>query len=121
MKTNQRKAIPSNPLLKRKTSKLTLKFIVAIMTIISLSISGCASTSFPVLGIRPDHEGFTPSDDAKTWCTLAQAPNLQCEQYRNYHEYATNLSGSYRSRATLNEWALYFAGLIGFSGLTASA
>lgn len=44
-----------------------------------------------------------------------------CELYRSYHEFAENLSASYRSRATLNEWGLYFAGLVAWSGLTASA
>jgi hypothetical protein len=44
-----------------------------------------------------------------------------CTQYYNYLEYARSLSGAYRSRATLNEWGLYFAGLVGLSGLTATA
>lgn len=94
----------------------------AVICVLSLFFSSCATTTFPVLGIRPDHEAFAPSDEAKTWCSPAPSTiKPQCEKYRTYHEYATNLSGSYRSRATLNEWALYFAGLVGLSGLTASA
>ncbi|GEM_PF-2861466 len=100
-----------------------IKTLFASISILSLFLCSCATTSFPVLGIRPDHEAFVPSDETTTWCNSAPSSQLksQCTVYRTYHEYAANLSGSYRSRATLNEWALYFAGLVGLSGLTTSA
>ena len=96
------------------------------------SMTGCATTSFPVMGIRPDYPNLSPSPEVVEWCKnavraeLPKAPTapdktLSCTMYRNYHEYANQLSTSYRSRATLNEWGLYFAGLVGLSGLTATA
>jgi hypothetical protein len=86
------------------------------------SMTGCATTSFPVMGIRPDYPNLSPSPEVVEWCkSLADGAKPSCLMYRNYHEYANTLSASYRSRATLNEWALYFAGLVGLSGLTATA
>ena len=75
------------------------------------------------MGIRPDYPNLSPSPEAFVeWCkSLADGAKPSCLMYRNYHEYANTLSASYRSRATLNEWALYFAGLVGLSGLTATA
>jgi hypothetical protein len=92
-------------------------------------MTGCATTSFPVMGIRPNYPKLSPSPEAVEWCkpesdaktAALDAKTLSCTMYRNYHEYANQLAESYRSRATLNEWGLYFAGLVGLSGLSATA
>jgi hypothetical protein len=103
------------------TKLYTSNYLLVIVCLMSTSLCSCAATSFPVLGIRPDHPQFAPSNDARAWCGTEGAKVDACTNYRNYLEYATNLSGAYRSRATLNEWGLYAAGLIGLSGLTATA
>jgi hypothetical protein len=95
--------------------------LIALLCVQVLLITGCATTSFPVLGIRPDHPNPVPSEDAKGSCVGTGDATGNCTQYYNYLEYARSLSGAYRSRATLNEWGLYFAGLIGLSGLAATA
>jgi hypothetical protein len=95
--------------------------LTALLCVQVLLITGCATTSFPVLGIRPDHPNPVPSEDAKGSCVGTGDATGNCTQYYNYLEYARSLSGAYRSRATLNEWGLYFAGLVGLSGLTATA
>jgi Pilus formation protein N terminal region len=106
--------------------KYTRTNCVRVVLILSLffltSMTGCATTSFPVMGIRPDYPNLSPSPEVVEWCKVApDSATLSCRMYRNYHEYANTLSASYRSRATLNEWGLYFAGLVGLSGLTATA
>jgi hypothetical protein len=98
-----------------------LSSLIALLCVQVLLITGCATTSFPVLGIRPDHPNPVPSEDAKGSCVGTGDATGNCTQYYNYLEYARSLSGAYRSRATLNEWGLYFAGLVGLSGLTATA
>lgn len=107
----------------RKFNKRTSQKVALLVGLCCLQMmTGCATTSFPVMGIRPDHPNFVPSQDVLDWCGSSKdTPKMACEMYRNYHEYAVTLSASYRSRATLNEWGLYFAGLIGLSGLTATA
>jgi len=109
---------------KLKRANLSRIRSVAIMIVLSCllvgSMTGCATTSFPVLGIRPDHPNLQPSDDVKGLCGPS-GDTTGCTQYYNYLEYARSLSGAYRSRATLNEWGLYFAALIGLTGLTATA
>jgi len=106
---------------KLKRANLSRIRSVAIMIVLSCllvgSMTGCATTSFPVLGIRPDHPNLQPSDDVKGLCGPS-GDTTGCTQYYNYLEYARSLSGAYRSRATLNEWGLYFAALIGLTGLT---
>jgi hypothetical protein len=105
-----------------KVIKYTSNYRFVLGCALSIFLCSCATTSFPVLGIRPDHPQFAPSSEARTWCGLAKTAKVDdCTNYRNYVEYATNLSAAYRSRATLNEWGLYFAGLVGLSGLTATA
>ena len=97
-------------------------YLLVVVCVLSIFLCSCAATSFPVLGIRPDYPQFAPSSEARTWCGLKEQAKVDnCTNYRNYLEYATNLSAAYRSRATLNEWGLYAAGLIGLSGLSATA
>ena len=97
-------------------------YLLVVVCVVSIFLSSCAATSFPVLGIRPDYPQFAPSSEARAWCGLDERAKVDnCATYRNYLEYATNLSAAYRSRATLNEWGLYAAGLIGLSGLSATA
>ena len=109
--------------MKNQSVNYTITSCSRTILILSLfSMTGCATTSFPVLGIRPDYPNLSPSPEVVEWCkSVADGAKPSCLMYRNYHEYATTLSASYRSRATLNEWALYFAGLVGLSGLTATA
>jgi len=104
------------------TKLYTSNYLLVFVCLISTSLCSCAATSFPVLGIRPDHPRFAPSNEARAWCGLTEGAKVDdCTNYRNYLEYATNLSAAYRSRATLNEWGLYAAGLIGLTGLSATA
>ena len=106
----------------RQPSKFTAGFSLAVVVLFFLTaMTGCATTSFPVMGIRPDYPKLSPSPEVVEWCKAVPEKTLSCTMYRNYHEYANQLSTSYRSRATLNEWGLYFAGLVGLSGLTATA
>ena len=107
----------------RQPLKFTTSFRLAVVVSLFFltSMTGCATTSFPVMGIRPDYPKLSPSPEVVEWCKAAPDKTLSCTMYRNYHEYANALSASYRSRATLNEWGLYFAGLVGLSGLTATA
>ena len=95
--------------------------LITLLCVQVLLITGCATTSFPVLGIRPDHPNPVPSDDVKELCAATGDTTGNCTQYHNYLQFARSLVGAYRSRATLNEWGLYFAGLIGLTGLTATA
>ena len=121
-------SIIENPKSARDNAPQPLKFTTSfrLAVVVSLffltSMTGCATTSFPMMGIRPDYPNLSPSPEVVEWCkSLADGAKPSCLMYRNYHEYANTLSASYRSRATLNEWALYFAGLVGLSGLTATA
>jgi len=110
----------SQPAKFTRTNRFRVVLILELFFLISLT--GCATTSFPVLGISPDHPNFSPSQEVLAWCGSSKVgEKIPCEMYHNYHEYAETLSASYRSRATLNEWGLYFAGLVGLSGLTATA
>jgi hypothetical protein len=115
-----------------------LSSLIALLCVQVLLITGCATTSYPVLGIRPDHPNLLPSEDVKKLCGVTDPKSTEtfkaskdpkikenlmndCMQYYNYLEYGRSLSGAYRSRATLNEWGLYFAALVGLTGLTATA
>ena len=104
-----------------KTLKLIATKSIASLCLFTFLLSGCATTSVPMLGIRPNHADLTPGPDAMAWCNSITTAKRDCELYRSFHEFAENLSASYRSRATLNEWSLYFAGLVAWSGLTATA
>ena len=113
-------AIESRPW--NTTRAYTSDYLLVFVCVLSIFLSSCAATSFPVLGIRPDYPQFVPSNEARAWCGLDEKAKVDdCANYRNYLEYATNLSAAYRSRATLNEWGLYAAGLIGLAGLSATA
>jgi len=104
------------------TKAYTSDYLLVFVCVLSILLCSCAATSFPVLGIRPDYLQFAPSSEARAWCGLDENAKVDnCANYRNYLEYATNLSAAYRSRATLNEWGLYAAGLIGLAGLSATA
>jgi hypothetical protein len=58
--------------------------------------------------------------DGPTELTPLQLLN-ECEAYLSHVEWAQQLAESYRTRATMNEWAIYLAGTIALGALSAVA
>lgn len=90
--------------------------IMPWMLVLSLS-SGCsykAWTVFPTLGIRPNHPTITYSSEVQTRCgTYSSPPTPACLDFFNTVEWGQGLSEAYRSRATMNEWSLTAAAVLG--------
>jgi hypothetical protein len=103
-----------------KAFSVSRSIAAALIFLQVVALAGCATTSYPVLGIRPDYPPLDPPQEVKNKCVVA-ADREDCLTYYNYRQFAVELSASYRARATLNEWGLYFAALIGLSGITATA
>lgn len=107
---------------------------VAVLIVTALVNAGCG-TMFPrYLGMRPDAPEGTVSADIKNECahrhakpaappapveTAATPDQVACEQYLAHVEWARQLAEAYRSRATMNEWAIYAGGTIALAGLSA--
>jgi hypothetical protein len=96
--------------------------LVALLVIASLFNAGCG-TIFPrYLGLRPDAPDVAASSDIKAECEhrhdTVLADKAACEQYLAHVRWARQLAEAYRSRATLNEWAIYTAGTIALAGLS---
>lgn len=95
---------------------------VALLLVASLLDAGCG-TMFPrYLGMRPDAPDVAASSDVKAECKdrhgEAGPDKVACEQYLAHVQWARQLAEAYRSRATLNEWAIYTAGTIALAGLS---
>jgi hypothetical protein len=93
--------------------------IVGSILLITL-FSGCAS-----LGIRPDLPAFSLSPEAESGCkekagTYAEEC-LARIQFDTIVDWSNKLEESYRSRATFNEWSIYFAGAIALATVSTSA
>jgi hypothetical protein len=98
-------------------------FLIAIIAL-SILQPGCATTSFPELGIRPS----IPEVASRKWLQFcgdkegdASQLRYSCAEFYSYREYAENLGTAYLSRSTLNRWGIWFGGFLGLSGLTASS
>ena len=84
--------------------------LIALVLIVGVPTTGCG-TMFPqYLGIRPDTPGATVAASIRTECA--------CEQYLTHVKWATQLAEAYRTRATMNEWAIYAAGTVALAGLS---
>jgi len=79
------------------------------------------------MGMRPDAPDGSASSGVRGECERRHpkpppdADRIACEQYLAYVDWARQLTESYRSRATLNEWAIYAAGTIALAGLSVVA
>jgi hypothetical protein len=79
--------------------------------------AGCATTSIPTLGIRPNQPGLEYSDTVKARCKDEAPPEnadayRECLYFYNIVDWGQDLSEAYRTRATLNEWGLMAAGIV---------
>jgi len=76
-------------------------------------------------GLRPDAPDVRPDEDIKKECRERHPDEnshdlrTACEQYLAHVVWAQQLAEAYRSRATMNEWAIYAAGIIALGGLSA--
>jgi hypothetical protein len=99
----------------------------------ALLTAGCG-TMFPrYFGMRPDAPEGTVPADIKNECahrhaqpavpaaaeSAATPDQVACEQYLAHVEWARQLAEAYRSRATMNEWAIWAGGTIALAGLSA--
>jgi hypothetical protein len=107
---------------------------VTVLVAAALVNAGCG-TMFPrYFGMRPDAPEGTVSADIKNECahrhakpaappapveSAATPDQVACEQYLAHVEWARQLAEAYRSRATMNEWAIYAGGTIALAGLSA--
>ena len=108
--------------------------VVAVLIVTALAHAGCG-TMFPrYFGMRPDAPEGTASADIKSECahrhakpaappapveSAATPDQVACEQYLAHVEWTRQLAEAYRSRATMNEWAIYAGGTIALAGLSA--
>lgn len=96
--------------------------LIAAVLVASLVNVGCGTMLPRYLGIRPDAPETIPTDALKKECEgrhkEAVADRIACEQYVSHVLWAQHLAEAYRTRATLNEWAIYVAGTIALAGLS---
>lgn len=102
---------------------------VAAILISTMLLSGCGTIMPRYLGIRPDAIDIVPSETMKAKCearhpaATSQASResliAACREYEGYVEWANQLLESYKTRATMNEWAIYVAGTIALGALGA--
>jgi hypothetical protein len=82
--------------------------------------SGCATTSIPTLGVRPNQPNLEYNDAVKARCKDETPPEGSeayrgCLSFYNIVEWGQDLSEAYRTRATLNEWGVITAGVMGLA------
>jgi hypothetical protein len=111
--------------------------LMAALLIGSLLNAGCGTMYPRYLGIRPDAPEVKPNPAATDECNRRagrqpaatadtptseppeeRATRIACEQYLDHVVWARQLAESYRTRATMNEWAIYLAGTIALAGLS---
>lgn len=56
-----------NEQFRRRISKLNATSFIAFSCLLTFLLGGCATTSVPMLGIRPNHADLTPGPNAVTW------------------------------------------------------
>jgi hypothetical protein len=96
---------------------------LVISTVLGTLLTECIS--WQSLGIRPDLPGANPSDPAKSGCQTKHQPNTReheaCLDFYTIHAWSNALEEAYRSRATFNEWSIYFAGTIALATISTTA
>ena len=96
------------------------RFLISTML-----LSGCRTIMPRYLGIRPDAIDIVPSETMKGKCEArhpgkgSESLIAACREYEGYVEWANQLVESYKTRATMNEWAIYVAGTIALGALGA--
>jgi hypothetical protein len=94
------------------------------IVLVALLLSACSGTPYRrYLGIRPDAPNVVTSVDLVEECkkhrNAVSAEDIRaCAQYLTYVQWAQELAEAYRSRASLNEYAIYAAGTIALAGLS---
>ena len=101
-----------------------VRTIVAGCVVVSVITSGCGTMGIRYLGIRPDAPENQLSEDVKQRCKLETGMGdggryASCGRFYQTVEWADQLTESYRSRATMNEWSIYAAGTIVLAALAA--
>lgn len=98
----------------------TTRLIISWILVVFLG-SGCSLAN---LGVRPNNPGLTFSPEVLARCdnlhTKATDLYRGCLEFYDVIEWGNNLEEAYRSRATLNEWWIYFAGTLGLASLGAT-
>ena len=96
--------------------------LFACALIVTLS-AGCSTLRS--MGVRPNAPGGAFSDDVLNKCErlhpTKDASYRECLEYQAVVEWGEGLYEAYKSRATLNEWFIYFAGTIALASLAATA
>lgn len=98
---------------------------VAALLISTMLLSGCGTMMPRYFGIRPDATDIRPSEGMKAKCEARHSGAgdgplvAACREYEGYVEWANQLLESYKTRATMNEWAIYLAGTIALGALGA--
>lgn len=96
---------------------------MAAVLIAAMMTSGCGTIVPRYMGIRPDAVDIRQSTSKEEWCKQRHAGNpaliTACREYEGYVEWANQLLESYKTRATMNEWAIYVAGTIALGALSA--
>jgi hypothetical protein len=95
-----------------------------VIAILIFFINGC--TMAPSMGIRPNPPGGAFSQEVLDGCAKRhpdQDKELypQCIDFYSVVQWANQLSEAYRSRATMNEWSIYFSGTLALASLAAVA
>ncbi len=102
-----------------------LRTVASVVTA-SLLVTGCGTMYPRYVGIRPDSPAVIASDEIKKECADRHGKSdpavlSACEAYLVRVEWAQQLAESYRTRATMNEWAIFAAGTIALGALSAVA
>jgi len=84
-------------------------------SLVGAILCGCSSA---MMGIRPSEPPVRVT--VVTAETRATAETTVCDEYIAYVEYARELQEAYHSRATLNRWWIYGAGIIGLGAVAAT-
>jgi hypothetical protein len=99
---------------------------VATLLVPAMLLSGCGTIMPRYLGIRPDATDIRPSESMEGKCKARHKGQTNeaslvaaCQEYEGYVEWANQLLESYKTRATMNEWAIYVAGTIALGALGA--
>jgi hypothetical protein len=96
---------------------------VSSSIILLVFANGCSLA--PSMGMRPTAPGAAFSDEVLKGCQdrhpSKDAVYLACLEFWPVYEWGNQLKEAYRSRATLNEWSIYFAGTLGLASLAAVA
>jgi len=92
-------------------------------TLLIAFANGCSLA--PSMGMRPSPPGAAFSQEVLDGCAKRHgSPGqvyIQCLDFYSVVEWGNNLGEAYRSRATINEWSIYFAGTLGLASLAAVA